>query len=434
MHKSLLPVRGLMLHFTYFSLIPFSLLSGFEGFGRNTTGGAGGASVTVSNAADFATYATSSVPTIINVAGTIVLGNNVAVASNKTIQGLDSNATINGDLWLGNAVSNIILRHLNVTNPLGVGDGDGVTIINGSRNIVVTYCTFTDCADGELDITNGSDSVTVSWCRFRYINQTTHRNVNLVGSSDTRTTDLGYLHVTFHHCWWDQRCTERMPSVRFGRVHVYNNYYSAVGNNYCVRTRLYAECRIEDNYFENVQNPWEILTTSGTPDGKLHAADNNVAFQDSSDGVSWLSGWYTAPDQTQLLIDGTDSVFTPPYPYTLDNPLDAKKKVLASAGNRGLVDGVPGARNEALSFLLHQNYPNPFNPTTTVRWSILRPSEVRLTVSDLLGREVAVLVNGRMVPGEHLTDFDGSGLPSGVYFIKLRTEGSVQIVKSLLLK
>jgi pectate lyase len=296
-----------------------SFLSAFDGFGRYATGGAGGTTVAVTTAADFTTYATSASAYIINVSGTIVLGNNIFVASNKTIQGIDSGATINGDLWIGNGSRNVVVRYLTITNPLGVGDGDGVTIINGAMNIVVDHCTFVDCADGELDITNGSDSVTVSWCRFRYVNQTTHRNVNLVGSSDTRTSDLGYLHVTFHHCWYDQLCTERMPSVRFGRVHVYNNYFAAAGNNYCVRTRLFAECRVENNYFENVQNPWELLTTTGTTDGKLYAVNNNVAFMDSSNGVTWRSGWYTAPGQSQLLIDGTDSVFLPPYLHSLDS-------------------------------------------------------------------------------------------------------------------
>jgi pectate lyase len=186
-----------------------------DGFGANTTGGAGGTSVTVTNAVDFNTYATSPLPYIITISGTIVLSGNVNITSNKTIEGVDSNATINGDLRIGNGAMNVIIQFLNITNPSKVGDGDGITIINGAKNIFVTHCTFIDCADGMCDITNQSDSVTVSWCRFHYINQTTHRYVTLVGSSDS-ALDSGYLHVTFHHCWYDQLCNERMPSVRFG--------------------------------------------------------------------------------------------------------------------------------------------------------------------------------------------------------------------------
>jgi hypothetical protein len=73
---------------------------------------------------------------------------------------------------------------------------------------------------------------------------------------------------------------------------------------------------------------------------------------------------------------------------------------------------------------LEQNYPNPFNPTTGIRFQIPGVSEVRLSVYDLLGREVAVLVNGRMGAGAHEVTFDGSALPSGVYFYRLQVRGS----------
>ena len=73
---------------------------------------------------------------------------------------------------------------------------------------------------------------------------------------------------------------------------------------------------------------------------------------------------------------------------------------------------------------LEQNYPNPFNPTTVVSYQLPVVSEVRLVVYDILGREVAVLVNEKQGPGEHEVKFsagsrDGSGLSSGVYFYRL---------------
>lgn len=415
-------------------VLPTSGSSAYDGFGRNATGGAGGAIVTVTTTADLVTYATASAPYVISVQGTIVLGNNVNVASNKTIQGIDSTSTINGDLLVGNGASNVIVRFLNITNPLLVGDGDGVTIINGATNVVIDHCTFTDCADGSLDVTNGSDSVTVSWCRFRYVNQTVHNNVNLVGSSDTRSADLGTLHVTFHHCWYDKSCIERMPSVRFGRVHVYNNYYGATGNNYCVRTRLYAECRVENNFFENVQNPWEILTTSGTSNGRLFAANNNVSFGDSTSGVTWVAGWYSAPGQTQLLIDGTDSVFVPPYAYVPEDAQDVKHLVLAGAGNINHLVAIPDPILPIPKFELSQNYPNPFNPTTYVRWSVDRRANVVLSVQDLSGRRVALLFSGISAPGWYNSLFDGSLLPSGIYYIRLQAGNSIQVRKAILLK
>ena len=357
------------------------------------------------------------------------------VTSNKTIQGADSNATIDGDLYIGNGVNNVIVQNLNFTNPSNKGEGDGITIKQGN-NVFINHCTFTDCTDGEIDFAKGSDSITISWCRFRYITQSTHRNVNLIGASDSDSLlDRGRLHITFHHCWWDQLCTERMPSVRFGRAHVYNNYYSAVGNNYCVRTRLYAECLVENNYFENVQNPWELLTTSGTPNGKLYAANNNVSYLDSSNGVKWVSGWYPG----QLLIPGTDTVFTPPYSYTLDSVQNVKDIVMAGAGNKGKggPDGVGESPVTVTRFSLDQNYPNPFNPTTAIIYQLPGVGTqyiVSLKVYDIYGREVAVLADGVRTAGKHQVLFNGTELSSGVYFAQLKSGTFSKTIKLILAK
>ncbi|MEX1054676.1 MAG: T9SS type A sorting domain-containing protein, partial [Rhodothermales bacterium] len=74
---------------------------------------------------------------------------------------------------------------------------------------------------------------------------------------------------------------------------------------------------------------------------------------------------------------------------------------------------------------LQQNYPNPFNPATTIEFSLPSASRVRLAVYDMLGREVAVLVNGALSAGTHGADFNASRLPSGAYMYQLRTEGQV---------
>lgn len=83
-------------------------------------------------------------------------------------------------------------------------------------------------------------------------------------------------------------------------------------------------------------------------------------------------------------------------------------------------------------FELAQNYPNPFNPTTIITYYIAKRSHVRLTVYDVLGRQVASLVNAEKSPGQYQVTFDGSELPSGVYFYRVRA-GSYTAVKKLLL-
>jgi hypothetical protein len=87
-----------------------------------------------------------------------------------------------------------------------------------------------------------------------------------------------------------------------------------------------------------------------------------------------------------------------------------------------------------LGYELRQNYPNPFNPQTTIPFTIGRTGEVSLRVYDLLGREVAILINGEMFAGSYQVVFDGSNLPSGVYFYRLIAEGKVETKRMLLLK
>jgi hypothetical protein len=78
-----------------------------------------------------------------------------------------------------------------------------------------------------------------------------------------------------------------------------------------------------------------------------------------------------------------------------------------------LSDPIPG------EFALMQNYPNPFNPSTEIRYELAGVSDAKLSVYDLLGREVAVLVNEREAPGSYSVKFDALGLASGVYFYRL---------------
>jgi hypothetical protein len=81
---------------------------------------------------------------------------------------------------------------------------------------------------------------------------------------------------------------------------------------------------------------------------------------------------------------------------------------------------------------LGQNYPNPFNPSTTIKFELPRASEVRLSVFDILGREVSVLVNERRDAGVHEVKFDGTGLASGAYFYRLQVGDFVQARKLML--
>ena len=86
------------------------------------------------------------------------------------------------------------------------------------------------------------------------------------------------------------------------------------------------------------------------------------------------------------------------------------------------------------TFSLSQKYPNPFNPRTMIEYSIPRTSFVTLKVYDILGKEIATLVNEEKTIGNYEVEFDGKNLPSGVYFYKFKVGDFIEIRKMVLLR
>jgi hypothetical protein len=86
------------------------------------------------------------------------------------------------------------------------------------------------------------------------------------------------------------------------------------------------------------------------------------------------------------------------------------------------------------TYALHPAYPNPFNPTTTIIYELPQAAQVTLTLYDLLGREVAPLVEGYIQPGMHEVVWDGGSFPSGIYLAQLVTPGYSKTIKLVLLK
>ncbi|NNG27336.1 MAG: T9SS type A sorting domain-containing protein, partial [Ignavibacteriaceae bacterium] len=86
------------------------------------------------------------------------------------------------------------------------------------------------------------------------------------------------------------------------------------------------------------------------------------------------------------------------------------------------------------SFLLKQNYPNPFNPITKIKYQIPELSFVTLKVYDVLGSEVATLVNEEKPVGNYEIKFNGIGLTSGIYFYQLRAVSFVETKKMVFMK
>ncbi|MGA2624083.1 MAG: T9SS type A sorting domain-containing protein [Bacteroidota bacterium] len=152
------------------------------------------------------------------------------------------------------------------------------------------------------------------------------------------------------------------------------------------------------------------FATKGT---NVFAGTNQGIFLSTDSGTSWSSVTVTNP---ALDSGGV-------YCLAIVN---SQLLAVVSAGgvwrrplSQMITDVPPSRRNIPLTYNLDQNYPNPFNPTTTVSFVIGHSSLVTLTVYDILGRQVATLVNEVKPPGEYTVRWNADGVPSGVYFYRL---------------
>jgi hypothetical protein len=122
-----------------------------------------------------------------------------------------------------------------------------------------------------------------------------------------------------------------------------------------------------------------------------------VATIKTATGLDYSAGWQRQGQAWDLFVDEMWAAYRNHLPLGVAGP--------------------GGTRAE--QFLLLQNYPNPFNPTTVVSYQLSAVSDVRLIVYDVLGREVAILVNEKKVPGTYDIRFDGANLAAGVYICRL---------------
>lgn len=208
---------------------------------ESTTGGGDGEVVVARTAEELAGYAGRKEPATILIEGTLTGSGKLTIASNKTLLGVGSSATIkNAELGM-NGVSNIVIRNLTIR------DARDAIALRGTHHVWVDHCQLSDCGDGLLDITNQSDFVTVSWTRF-----SDHHKTMLINSGTSKPEDMGHLNTTIHHCWFDGADT-RNPRAGYGKVHVFNCLYN--GNDYGIGLHSQTRVLAERNYFDRVKNP-----------------------------------------------------------------------------------------------------------------------------------------------------------------------------------
>ena len=167
-----------------------------------------------------------------------------------------------------------------------------------------------------------------------------------------------------------------------------------------------------------------ILCLAINSQDRLFAGTHGGVFSSTDDGISWI------PINSGL----TDTVI-----YSL--AIDSSSFVYAGSST-GLVyrsiqptTSVKPINNRPYSsFLLEQNYPNPFNPTTSISYSIGSQKRVFLRVYDLVGKEIAILVNKEKPAGAYTVEFDASNLSSGIYFYQVQADDFIETKKMILMR
>jgi len=169
--------------------------------------------------------------------------------------------------------------------------------------------------------------------------------------------------------------------------------------------------------------PNTYVTSFAVSGTNIFAGIEGGVLLSTDSGTNWTQTGLQDTYVTSFAVNGTDLFAGTARSEVWRRPLS---EMIAS------VDPITGEL--PVAFLIRQNYPNPFNPSTTIKYELPKSSVVKLSVFDMLGREVSVLVNERRDVGVHEVQLDGAQLASGVYFYRLQAGDFVQSKRLVLLK
>ncbi|MCF8396414.1 MAG: T9SS type A sorting domain-containing protein [Melioribacteraceae bacterium] len=177
-------------------------------------------------------------------------------------------------------------------------------------------------------------------------------------------------------------------------------------------------------------NLWEYIEDDNLEDSLL-----SVSFTVGNDSLS-----YVYEDSTGVIVFVSDYYYSGSTTFKIS--IDDSVNDPVSQTIDVLIDKVTGINDDEVivnNFKLYQNYPNPFNPATKIKFSLPNSKSnlsynTVLTVYDILGNKIIQLVNKPLSSGIYEVEFNGSELPSGIYFYTLKSGEYIQTKKALLLK
>ena len=200
----------------------------------------------------------------------------------------------------------------------------------------------------------------------------------------------------------------------------------------------YSLASLPDSLYHNYQLPLILKASETGSDAELQIDSYNqnisVALIDREMGTKTDLG---SSNSVKIKLDMVDTDKGASFRLSEKGLEQAKAKSGENLRYSLIINkGKSVVREDELKYTLelYQNYPNPFNPSTVIRFQLPMRSEVSLKVFDMLGREVATLIDGRMNAGYHSVDFDADHLASGIYIYQLQTEEQVFTKKLTLIK
>lgn len=266
---------------------------GFAMVNGRTTGGKHGPVVHVSTLAGFRAAASAGFPLTIRYSGNIKGKGFISIKSDKTIIG-EGGSSMEGVGLLIYGHHNVIIRNMTIRNVVTYSN---IVIKEAAHHVWVDHCTLSsdrehgwDYYDGLLDVGNRADYVTLSWNKLH-----DNHKAMLIGFGDENTNDTGHLRVTVCKNYF-YNISERQPGVRFGQVHVFNNYIKD-SSGYGIGSTMNATVRTDNNYFENAAQP--IKTDFNAKPGYVSGGNSNF-YQRSGKNT----------------ISSSSSSWKPDYPYS----------------------------------------------------------------------------------------------------------------------